>query len=54
MIIKEQPYYAYDNEIVSKKREYGQIKNIRSRLIRLKLSEIELNSIFKSASILTP
>src|SRR5690606_18402260 len=33
MIIKKQPYYAFDNEIVNKKRKNAQIKNIKSRLI---------------------
>ncbi|MBA3817239.1 MAG: IS110 family transposase [Parachlamydiaceae bacterium] len=51
MIIKSEPYRGYDYETINQKRKNAQIKNIRARLAKLKLSEDEIENLFQRTTI---
>jgi hypothetical protein len=53
MIIKQEPYSAFDYEKISQNRKNSQLKNIRSRLARLCLTSEELKGVFEKASLST-
>jgi transposase len=46
MVVKSQSYRGYDCDRLSQKRKHAQIKNIRSRLVKLNLSDDEMKTLF--------
>jgi len=50
MIVKSQSYRGYDYDLINQKRKSAQIKNIRSRLAKLNLSDDELKTLFPITS----
>jgi len=50
MITKHQPYLPYDAVTLSEQRKNVQVKNIKKRLFRLNLTEIQMVSLFKKIS----
>jgi hypothetical protein len=53
MIIKQQPYSAFDYEKLDQKRKSSQLKNIQIRLAKLSLTSEELKGVFERASLST-
>jgi hypothetical protein len=53
MIVKQQPYSAFDYEKLSQKRKSSQLKNIQNRLAKLSLTSEELKGVFERASLST-
>ena len=51
MIIKQQPYSAFDYEKLNQKRKSSQLKNIQIRLAKLSLTSEELKGVFERASL---
>jgi len=51
MIIKSESYQQPNSQLLLEKRKYAQVKNIKSRLFRLNLSEVEMMDLFKKTSI---
>ena len=50
MIIKTESYQQPNSQLLLERRQYAQIKNIKSRLFRLNLSEMEMMELFRKTS----
>jgi transposase len=53
MMVRQQPYIAFDYEKFDQKRKSSQLKNIQIRLAKLSLTSEELKGVFERASLST-
>jgi hypothetical protein len=50
MMPKTQPYSQPNFELLLEKRKYAQVENIKSRLLRLNLTDEEMMELFQKTS----